>query len=189
MSGRFNRDIHNRRSIRLQNYDYSSAGAYFVTICVQHRESIFGNVINGDMVLNDAGLMVQKVWEDLPFKCPGIEIDKFIIMSNHVHGIIFIVGAPLVGALCNGANPSNKRAGTRPAPTLGDVVGIFKSIATHQYVINVNRNNWNPFPGKLWQRNYHEHVIRNEKELFAIRKYIQDNPLNWVNDTDNPDNF
>ena len=199
MVGKYNPDKHRRRSIRLQGYDYSWQGAYYVTICTQNRECLFGNIQHNEMVLNQAGEMICKTWNDLSIKYPNIGIDEFIIMPNHVHGIICIVGAPLVGALSlespmgvadrAGTRP-NKRAGTRPAPTtLGNVVGIFKSISTHQYAINVNANNWTPFPGKLWQRNYYDHIIRNDNELNRIREYIFNNPLQWDDDENNPINF
>ncbi len=128
-------------------------------------------------------------------------IDKYIIMPNHVHGIIFIVGAPLVahsvGAHSVGAHSvesrmgDKDRAGTRPAPTLslGDVVGIFKSISTHQYAKNVNANNWPAFPGKLWQRNYYERNIRNDDEFNRIREYILNNPQQWDYEDNNPQNI
>lgn len=92
-------DIHHRRSIRLKHYDYSQAGAYFVTICTQNKEYLFGNVMHGEMILNEAGEMVKGVWHELPDRFSEIHIDEFIIMPNHIHGIISIVGAPLVGAL------------------------------------------------------------------------------------------
>ncbi|MBI2354681.1 MAG: hypothetical protein HYV06_06595 [Deltaproteobacteria bacterium] len=95
----FNPDIHHRRSIRLRNFNYASAGAYFVTICSQGRECLFGEVVDGVMVANDAGRMVKSVWSGLPERFSGIELDSFVIMPNHVHCILFLVGAPLVGAL------------------------------------------------------------------------------------------
>ncbi|MCI0596714.1 MAG: hypothetical protein L0Z48_09285, partial [candidate division Zixibacteria bacterium] len=114
---KYNPDVHHRRSIRLKEYDYAQAGAYFVTICTQGREGLFGGIKNGGMELNPAGQMVQTVWEELPRRFPDIELDEFIIMPNHVHGIIVIVGAPLVGARGSGADGDKNRAGTRPAPT------------------------------------------------------------------------
>ncbi len=192
MAGKFNSEKHNRRSIRLKGYDYSRQGAYFVTICTQNRECLFGNIQQNKMILNHAGEMVLETWNELSIKCPSIVIDESIIMPNHVHVIICIVGAPLVGALPWDARQGGQktRAGTRPAPTvLGNVVGIFKSISTHQYAINVNANNWPPFPGKLWLRNYYEHIIRTENEINRIRHYITNNPLQWDNDKNNPVNF
>lgn len=90
---RYNRDIHHRCSIRLRGYDYASAGAYYVTVCVKHRMPMLGDVIDGNMILNDVGFMVQKAWDELEDKYEGIETDEFIIMPNHIHGIVFIVGA------------------------------------------------------------------------------------------------
>jgi putative transposase len=186
-----NRDKHYRRSIRLKGYDYAQCGAYFVTICAQNRKCLFGDIQRNEWSLNDAGKMLYRIWNNVPNTCPGFVIDKFVVMPNHVHGIISTVGAPLVGALPekDRAGTHGNRAGTRPAPTtLGDVVGIFKSISTHQYAMNVHANKWPPFPGKLWQRNYYEH-IRNENELNHIWKYIINNPLQWDNDENNPANY
>ena len=190
-------DKHHRQSIRLKGYDYSQAGAYFVTICTQDRECLLGDIVDGEMRLNDVGQMVQDVWNDLPARYPDVETDGFVVMPNHVHGIIVIVGAPLVGALpLVGAHfpgtmnhDTEKRAGTRPAPTLGDAVGAFKSIATHQYTDGVKQKNWPSFNGRLWQRNYYEHIIRSEEEMNRIREYIINNPLKWEYDENNPGNI
>lgn len=182
---KYNHDIHHRRSVRLKNYDYSQAGAYFVTICTQNKECLFGTITDGTMTLNEAGKMVQAVWDELPVNYPDTEIDQFIVMPNHVHGIVVIVGAPLVGAPSNEQRSPENRAGTRPAPTLGDIVGAFKSISTHEYTHGINKYQWPSFPGKLWQRNYYEHIIRNEDELNKIRNYISQNPAQWVEDEEN----
>ncbi len=160
---------HHRRSIRLPGYDYSSEGAYFVTICTKNREELFGKIEDGQMRLNDIGESVEHVWFGLPDRYQNIEIDEFAVMPNHFHGIVWIdyVGASLVGA----------RAGTRPAPTLGGIIGGFKSLTT---VGHIKQSIYNP--PKLWQRNYHERIIRNDTELFQIRKYIVENPLKWGED-------
>ncbi|HPN32919.1 MAG TPA: hypothetical protein PK843_00255 [bacterium] len=84
---------HHRRSIRLKGYDYSQAGAYFVTICTQNRQCLFGDVTDGEMRLNAAGQMVQSVWDELPLFYPGVDIDEFVVLPNHVHGIVILVGA------------------------------------------------------------------------------------------------
>ncbi len=186
---KYNSEKHHREALRLKGYDYTQRGAYYVTICTQRRSCLLGTIKDGEMVLNHAGEMVQKIWNDLSIKCPEMVIDEFIIMPNHVHGIIFIVGAPLVGALCVESRMGGQnRAGTRPAPTasLGDIVGIFKSISTHHYAINVHTNNWTSFHGKLWQRNYYDHIIRSDNELNRIRQYILNNTLQWDNDENNP---
>ncbi len=88
----------NRRSVRLRGYDYSHAGAYFVIICTRNRACLFGEIVDGEMVLDDSGPMVETVWNKLPDRFPNIDLDAFIIMPNHIHGIIILVGAPLVGA-------------------------------------------------------------------------------------------
>ena len=117
------------------------------------------------------------IWNELSHRFSNIELVEYIIMPNHIHGIISIVGAPLVGARTTEID-SPKRADTRPAPTtgLGDIVGAFKSITTHKYIRGVKQNGWAPFLGKLWQRNYYEHIIRKENEMVHIREYIMNNP-------------
>ena len=176
-------DQHHRQSIRLKGYDYSQAGAYFVTIVTQGRECRFGDIIDGVMRTNEAGQMVEAAWTALPQRFPGIELDAYVVMPNHMHGVI-VVGASLVVAP-NTVLATN-RAGTSPAPTLGDVVGAFKSITTHAYIQGVYDGGWLPFDKRVWQRNYYEHIIRSKIELNAIRQYIIDNPAQWEQDRDNP---
>ncbi len=163
---------HHRRSIRVRGYDYSQAGAYFVTICAKNREFVFGKIIDTEMRLNDTGRIVQECWNDLPSRFAGIELDAFVTMPNHIHGIIIIVGARL-------ALP--KAGAASSAPTLGDIIRAFKSISA----INVNRM-LSRSGQSLWQRNYYEHVIRNEKSLNKIHEYIIHNPLRWSLDRENP---
>ncbi len=171
-----------RRSLRLQGFDYSKEGAYFVTICTQNRALLFGDVVDGKMCLKDVGRMVQTVWDELPARCPGAYLDAFVVMPNHIHGII-TVGAPLVGAQ---EGTSDDGATTRVAPTVGNIMGAFKSIATNEYIRGVTNGFWPPFLGRLWQRNYYEHVIRSEESLNRIRAYIATNPLRWELDRENP---
>jgi len=166
---------HHRRSIRLKDYDYSQAGAYFVTICAHNQRGLFGNIVNGEMKLSSIGKIVQREWNKTPARFPNVELDAFIIMPNHIHGIL-IVGATLVVAHDN-------RAGTRPAPTLGKIVGSFKSRCVRKCI--QNRLNVD----KLWQRNYYEHIIRDEKDLNKIREYIINNPITWELDDENPENI
>lgn len=170
-----------RRSFRLQGFDYSKEGAYFVTVCTQNRERLFGDVMDGVMHLNDAGRLVQTVWDELPARCPGAYLDAFVVMPNHIHGII-IVGAPLVGA----QKGTDDGATTRVAPTVGSIVGAFKSITTNEYIRGVITGFRLPFLGRLWQRNYYEHVIRSEESLNCIRDYIATNPFRWELDRENP---
>ena len=171
----FTPDIHHRHSIRLKNYDYSSPGMYFVTIVVQHRAELFGSVSNGQLHLNTAGEMVKLEWLSLPNRFPNIGIDVFVVMPNHFHGIIAIY-------------PYENRAATRAAPTLGGIIGAFKSITTTQYIAGVKNLGWEQFDTRLWQRNYWDHIIRNEEDLMEIREYIHNNPLQWMDDDLHPQN-
>lgn len=182
---KYTADIHPRKSIRLKEYDYSQNGGYFVTICVQNRKNLFGEIKNQSMFLNDVGTMIEMWWKKLPIKYSQISLDAYVIMPNHFHGIIIIntVGASHVGAHDKVIDDSRmQRAGTRPAPTIGDIVGGFKSITTHAYILGVKEKHWEPFEKRLWQRNYYEHVIRDEQDANRVREYIQNNPLNWEKD-------
>ncbi len=189
---------HHRRSIRLQGYDYSRAGAYFVTMCTQKRIPLFGNIRNAEMELNAPGQMIHTTWNEIRTHYPGIDTDTFMVMPNHIHGIIIIVGAPPCGCPTPRGCPTQTYENGRPrggaptenAPTqlsLPDVVQRFKTLTTKRYMGGVKQFDWRPFPGKLWQRNYYEHIIRNEQELCRIRKYILENPAKWYWDKMNPD--
>jgi len=183
--------VHHRLSIRLNGYDYAQAGAYFVTICTQNRPCLFGDIADGEMLSNDAGRMARSVWEGLPDRFPGMEFDAFVVMPNHVHGIIVI---PCRGESCirpdDSRQPDSGDHKDRPYGTtvgsLGRTIQAFKSTTTHQYVLGVRQQGWPPFHGRLWQRNYYEHVIRNERELDKIREYVATNPIKWALDRENP---
>jgi len=159
---------HQRRSIRLKDYDYSHEGAYFVTICTQNKVSVFGEGVNCEMRLNEFGNIINECWA---------EIDAFVVMPNHVHGIVTIVD------ICRGTacRAPTEQFG-RPTPSsLPTTIRSFKSAVNKR--TNALRNN----PGhRLWQRNYYEHVIRNENDLNDIRQYILDNPVKWGMDEENP---
>ena len=137
------------------------------------------------MRLNEAGHMAYRTWESLPLRFSGIDIDLFVVMPNHLHGIVVLrqqpVGAPLVGA--RRSPPSDSRATT---PALGDVIGAYKSLTTLEYVRGVRAMNWPPFHKRLWQRNYYEHVVRDSEALESIRQYILGNPAQWSLDPENP---
>ncbi len=187
----FNPAIHHRRSIRIPLFNYSSSGRYFITVCVQERECLLGSIKNGIVSFSDIGHIVKEVWDELPQRFPRIRLDECIVMPNHFHGIIWIdgIGAPLVGA--PPVDAIAIRAGTRPAPTgfhstLGDVIGAFKSITTVRY-ITLRQKFFVSVRTKLWQRNYWEHIIRNEVDLDRIRTYIIQNPIEWEADGENPD--
>ncbi len=180
---KFDLQKHHRRSIRLKDYDYSQAGAYYVTINVQNRECLFGKIVNYEMELNDAGMMIEEQWNALLERFPDLELDIYQIMPNHFHGIV-VVGAAFMAAL--DTNISENKADTRPVPTLGDIVGAFKSVTTHEYILGVDNKNWTRFYKRLWQRNYYEHIVCDEADLERIRDYIQSNPADWDEDEENP---
>jgi REP element-mobilizing transposase RayT len=220
----YNPKIHHRRSIRLRDFDYSSNGAYFVTICTQNREFLFGNILGGEMTLNGAGWMLTEFWLKLADKFIGISLDEFIIMPNHFHGIICINNPDFVAANPNGclddpdsvgADPCvcppltfddgthmvdvpNKGAhmGTHMAdvPNMGAHMGAplhrmvqwFKTMTTNTYIRGVKQSGWSPFPGRLWQRDYYERVMRDGREMTGIREYIVANPMRWNEDKENP---
>ena len=161
-----------------------------MTIVAQGRAYLFGEVAGEQMRLNEAGGMVQEVCWGLSQRFPGVEVGSFVVMPNHVHGIIALhetVGASLVGAQCeDNGDIANNRATTRVAPTLGNVVGAFKSLTTAEYMRGVRARGWPPFRDRLWQRNYYEHIVRDDKSLGRIEQYILDNPANWSLDPENP---
>jgi putative transposase len=187
--------VHDRRSLRLNGYDYAQAGAYFVTICTQNRVCLLGDLVGEEFRPSDAGRMIQAVWDEMSGRYPGIETDAFVIMPNHIHGIIVLVeSGPIVGAgprACPDHGQTPKRIGQPQgvAPTglsFPDVVHRFKTLTTKRYTDGVKERGWSPFDGRLWQRNYYEHVIRNKRELDKIREYIATNPLKWERDRENP---
>lgn len=146
-----------------------------MTICTKDRDYIFGEIINSEVRLSTLGKVIQMEWSNIPRRFPNVQLDVFAIMPNHLHGIIFI-------NICRGnlyGYPDGK-ARTSPAPTLGKIIGAFKSLCIQGCI----KNSLNI--GKFWQRNYYEHIIRNENELHRIREYIQNNPLKWELDRENP---
>ncbi|MCS6885522.1 MAG: transposase [Acidobacteriota bacterium] len=220
-------DKHHRRSIRLKGYDYAQPGAYFITIVTQDRECLFGDVVDGKMRLNAMGQIVQQCWQDIPCHFPHAELDAFVVMPNHIHGIVVItdtnVGAWHVGTrhavplhhatpippppmppqdpipLSNPTpphdavlprniptspnvnTPRTEQFGKPVASTIPTIIRSFKSAVTQR--INALCSN----PGApVWQRNYYEHIIRDEQSLSHIRQYIRDNPLRWMFDRVNP---
>jgi len=191
VKSKFDPQKHHRRSIRLKGYDYSSEGAYYVTIVAQGRECLFGEIVDGEMKLNEAGEMVVRWWNELPNKFPNIELGEFVVMPNHFHGIIFImanVGADL--RVCpdgeeNTSTQKGEHVGSPLRKTLSQMVQWFKTMTTNEYIRGVKQSNWKPFIGKVWQRNYYEHIIRNEKELQQKTDYILVNPSRWDEDDEN----
>jgi REP element-mobilizing transposase RayT len=170
---------HHRRSIRLKGHDYSRTGAYFVTIVTHGRELLFGAVLNGEVHLNDAGRMVSATWAGTPDIRPNVTLDEFVVMPNHFHGVLVIHEPRGVIRL---ARPIAVGAPGLVRGSLGAIVGQFKSLTTKR--LNVMRRS----PGfPVWQRNYYEHVVRDDADLDRLREYIAANPARWLEDDENPD--
>jgi REP element-mobilizing transposase RayT len=177
-----------RRSIRLPMYDYTGAGVYFVTLCVHEGECLLGEVIDGEMHRNDAGQAAWECWQAIPEHFAHVQLDAFVVMPNHLHGLIVITDPPRA----THASPLHDPAGAAPEPvrslphgppagSLGAMVGSFKSAASRR--INQQRN----MPGiPFWQRNYWEHIVRSEEALDRIREYIATNPARWIEDQLHP---
>jgi REP element-mobilizing transposase RayT len=191
----FDPNRHQRHSIRLKGYDCARCGAYLVTVRAQNKECLFGEIVDGEMRPNAAGGIVSACWNAIPEHYPNVELDAFVVMPNHIHGVLVItddVGAthaPDVRA----THASPLRDAHPPAPvgmprgpkpeSIGAIIGQFKSAASKR--INEMRDT----PGaSVWQRNYYEHIIRDERDLERIRHYVADNPGRWADDEANPMN-
>ena len=210
---KYNPNIHRRRSIRLKGYDYSQKGLYFVTICTQNRECLFGEIIENKINLNIAGKMVENIWLEISQIFPDTKLHEYIIMPNHFHAIVEIttqniktpVGAHSISAPNNAHSISARNNAKRPetdsigaeidsAPTvtgmmMGDgnvslpkIMQTFKRYTTIEYIKMVKQNLLPPFEKRIWQRNYYEHIIRDEKSYRNIAEYIINNPLKWKED-------
>jgi REP element-mobilizing transposase RayT len=172
--------LKNRRSIRIPGYDYSQSGAYFVTICVNKRQGLLGNIVNNQILLNPFGKIAETSWQWLSQAYDYVELDEWVIMPNHLHGIIFISPDNIISTDCRGGSRTAPTGESRIKP-LGRLIGAFKTITTKQ--INFARKTRGaPF----WQRNFYEHVIRDDLSLNRIREYVVTNPLQWDLDRENP---
>ncbi|MDD4901473.1 MAG: transposase [Patescibacteria group bacterium] len=170
----------NRKSVRLKNYDYSRIGMYFITVCAENRECLFGRIENEKMILNEMGRIVEREWLKTSEIRKEIYLDEYVIMPNHFHAIVFInnngIGISTVGA--NGRSPLRMRP-----KSISSLMAGFKSSATSC----INKFRHTPLV-PIWQRNYYEHIIRNEISLDKIRNYIANNPGGWPNDVENNGN-
>jgi putative transposase len=181
---KYDPDKHHRRSIRLKDYDYAQAGAYFVTVCTHNRECLFGEIIDAEMRLSEYGQIVVASWQDIPRHFDCVELDAFVVMPNHLHGnltIIDDVGAKHFSAELPPKNASPLQPHGTQSNSLGAILQNFKSVSTRK--INQARDTQG---APVWQRNYHEHIVRNEREWNAIREYVANNPANWLKDSENP---
>jgi len=175
-----------RKSMRLPNYDYSQNGAYFVTICTYNNKNIFCNTVGAgpsagpkidtQIILNEIGTMVQSVWNEIPKHYPNLNIDQSAVMPNHFHGIIKI---------SNNNETLGRPRGVSPTLSLSlpDIIHRFKSFTTAKYRHLTGKSE------KLWQRSFHDHIIRNKHSLNAIRQYIINNPIKWELDNYHPNNI
>lgn len=193
----YNPKIHHRKSIRLKEYDYTIPNWYYVTICTHNKENLFGSIINNKMELNKYGIIVNEEWLKTKEIRKNIDLDYYVIMPNHIHGIIIIQYAenqnvratrwvapneklivPQNDSVIQ-SDTKEKGASHRLTPTiqsnsLGSIIGQFKSVCTKRInKIDVVNKKF------IWQRNYYEHIIRNDDDLYRIRKYIELNPLKW----------
>jgi putative transposase len=187
---------HHRRSIRLPHWDYSWGWWYYVTMCTKDRACVLSNIVNDNVVLTEIGTIVDFHWKEIPNHFPGVELDDYVIMPNHVHGIIIINDAS-VGAIHESPQRESfernepERESPQESQTiiqrrkmlLPKTVGLFKMNSAKQS--NILRKS----PGiAFWQRNYYDHIIRNDADLARIRTYIANNPLQWALDEENPVN-
>jgi putative transposase len=186
--------IHHRRSIRLKGYDYSQNGAYFITLCAQDRKPIFGKIVNYEMQLSQFGIIARDEWLKTSEMRKNIEMDEFVVMPNHFHGIIVIddggwkckdtlqrVPTEESTGMAHRA-PTVERFSKPTSNTIPTIIRGYKAAVTKQInTIQINAGVYNK-PERIWQKNYYEHVIRNEASLNKIREYIMSNPLNWKED-------
>lgn len=172
---KYNPQIHHRRSIRLNGYDYSQAGLYFVTICCANREHRFGIIENDEMILNDAGKIANEYWLEIPKHFPNAVLHEHVVMPNHIHGIVELTDATTVGAEnFLPLHPRNEFQKMIPR-SIGSIVKGFKIGVTKWFRNNTDIET-------VWQRNYHEHIIRNEQSYQTISDYIINNPAKWKDD-------
>jgi len=150
-----------RKSIRLKNYDYRKDGFYFITICIQNREQLLGKIFDNAYYINDAGLMIKSIWNNLSKYYQGVETHDFVVMPNHIHGIVELKNSSL---------------------DLSELIRRFKTFTTNQYIDGVHNYQWESFHKTLWQRNYHEHIIRSDVSFEKLQSYILTNPLQWRDD-------
>ncbi len=185
---KYNREIHHRRSIRLKEYDYSQAGAYFVTICTWDRECLFGDIVNcrgnSRIALNKHGKVAKEYIGRIKDRFDNVYIEEYIIMPNHIHAIIFIdQSVGVIHELPPHASFAERRKHRRQM-LLPQIIGWFKMNASKS-INQIRGTEGRP----VWQKNYYEHVVRNEKELRSIQEYIINNPLQWELDENNPVNI
>lgn len=182
-----------RQSFRLQGYDYRNEGMYFVTICTKDRLPFFGKIVDNQMILSDIGQIVHDNWYKIPQFSPHIVLDEFVVMPNHIHGILAIVSSvesvasvqPVASLHCNDATKNQFMSDISPkSGSISRVLNSYKgacskNVASFQSVASLHCNDATTF---AWQSKFHDRIIRNEQELYRIQNYIINNPKNWKND-------
>jgi putative transposase len=158
----YNPELHHRRSIRLKGYDYSTAGAYFITICTHDREQLFGDIVDRTMVLNKLGNIAQLHWQKLERYHANLILDRSVVMPNHLHGIMILDSS------------------IEDSKPISEIIGSFKAFSARE-INKIRKLKGVP----VWQRNYYERIIRTETELDYVRQYIVNNPINWQIDINN----
>lgn len=182
---KYNPKIHNRKRLRMKGHDYSWQGLYFVTICCQDKIHRFGEVVNGEMILNEYGRIAHDEWEKLVDRFPNMQMDEFQIMPNHVHGIVVLkdmneISDNAGAGLAPAPNDEEIGASARDACSLSDIIGAYKSLVANRCLEIYKEKN--EIMGKLWQRSYHDVIIRDEQGYHNISNYIIKNPENWERD-------
>ena len=183
---KFDPQKHHRRSIRIKGYDYSSEGAYYVTIVAWHRDCIFGEIVDGETILNNLGRIADECWQAIPEHFPFVELGAYVIMPNHVHGIIIITDGGRGAAMLRpyprpyDDNSNPHKINVKPG-SLGAIVRSYKSAVSYRIHKEYNATG-------IWQRNYYEHIIRDDKDLQNKTDYIIANPSLWDEDDNNPQN-
>jgi REP element-mobilizing transposase RayT len=183
---RYDPTRHHRRSVRLKGYDYTQAGAYFVTIVTQDRACLFGEVVDGAMRLNEYGEIIRDEWVKSATLRPRVTLDEFAVMPNHIHGIITLADSNRQDTWAGRGTlqraPTVEQSGKPTSDSVPTIIRLFKAATTKRI------NDLRGTPGtSVWQRNYYEHIIRDDKSLNRIRQYIRDNPLRWAFDRENPE--
>jgi putative transposase len=158
----YNSELHHRRSIRLKGYNYSTTGAYFITICTHDREQLFGDIVDGTMALNELGNIIQLHWQKLEKHHANLILDRSVVMPNHLHGIMILDSS------------------LEDSKSISGIVGSFKTFSARG-INKIRKLKGIP----VWQRNYYERIIRNEVELDCVRQYIVNNPMKWQTDINN----
>ena len=167
-----------RRSVRLQGYNYRQKGAYFVTICAYQKSCLFGQIRDGGMVVNDLGMVINECWQQISQVRRGVETDAFVVMPNHIHGIIFKLDVEPVDSAAQSFRENRLSASISRSASLGVIVGQFKrAVAIRSRALAIQPKQ------PVWQRSFYEHIIRNERSLDDIRKYIVENPARWHDDS------